>query len=223
MKKKIVVTLSIIIIIIIIIALAIMVFMGKVDEPVVLEEIVVEESDVDVLYNKLKGTCVSIQTDRLSGQGNVLSIDGNEVKFVTARHVVEYADKIVVRFQGEVIGDVEVDYLSEQYDFAIVRLQLEKIPEGMVSVEFPSQKLLYEDSMVILPLTDKYVLGNVIELEGYFPEFNSHLNRHLMVVKPGMSGAGIFDEFGYYEGVVVGGLEEESVSLPCNVIMEVYK
>ena len=186
----------------------------------VVEEVVDEESDMDGLYNDVKGTCVSLQTSKLSGQGNVLSIVGSEVRVITARHVVEYADSVSVSFENEVIGNGVVDYLSDQYDFAIVRLDVDEIPSRMSVVEFPEQKLLYEESVVMLPMFDKYVIGNVVELEGYFPEFNSNLNRHQMVVEPGMSGAGIFDVFGYYEGILVGGQEDESVSLPYDVILE---
>lgn len=179
---------------------------------------------IENLYDETIATCVNIRTDKHFGCGNVIEISDDSVYIATAKHIVEYEDSFEVDFQGDKIGIAKVIYTSPQLDYVIGCIKSDDIPEDLETVKYPDQELLYEESYIFLPFFKEgngknYLEGNIIALDEYFPEFNSNLNRHKLEVEKGMSGAGVFDMFGYYQGMVVGGYEAESVSIPSEEIV----
>ena len=62
------------------------------------------------------------------------------------------------------------------------------------------------------------VIGTILATDEYHPEFHSFMTRCSGSVQAGMSGTGVFDQYGNYLGMISGAKEEEFVFLPVEIM-----
>ena len=62
--------------------------------------------------------------------------------------------------------------------------------------------------------------GMVADPWYYFDEFGSYMIYNYCKAKAGMSGGGTYDEHGHCVGMITGGHDEETASLPVQNILE---
>ncbi|OGO87003.1 MAG: hypothetical protein A2Y15_07485 [Clostridiales bacterium GWF2_36_10] len=82
-------------------------------------------SDLTVLYNKIKNSCVSIQTDVALGSGFVVTEDGY---VITNHHVINDAKEITVVFYDNTKYTAELIGSDEVRDIAVLKIEGEFTP-----------------------------------------------------------------------------------------------
>ncbi|MFI3201103.1 MAG: serine protease [Eubacteriales bacterium] len=177
-------------------------------------------------YEEVLDTCVTIRCGGYRGEGSILLIEESTLYVVSVKHLLANDTHVEISFYDGYTMVGEVVYLSEQYDFGFVCIQgVEEDWNGYTAVRFPKEDLLtYSHYIVVATLNgrerEESLVGSVLDPNKFFPEFNSFMIHHYCVVEPGMSGSGVFNELGEYQGLLVGGLEQESVSLSYGRIEE---
>ncbi|NLL80026.1 MAG: trypsin-like peptidase domain-containing protein [Clostridiales bacterium] len=71
--------------------------------------------------------------------------------------------------------------------------------------------------------TTLFVTGSVIDKSWFLEDFGMEMLYLDGMVKPGMSGGGIFDAHGHYVGMLTGGTREECAGVPFPVIKKIYE
>lgn len=179
-------------------------------------------------YEEMLNTCVTIQCGGYRGEGSIFMIEEDAVYVVSVKHLLEKDSVAEVTFYDGISLQGEVAYLSEQYDFGFVKIEggdQEWSQYGVVALPTENQ-LTYSHYVVIASLNgqdrEETLVGTVLDPNKFFPEFNSFLIHHYCLVEPGMSGSGVFNENGEYQGILLGGLEQESVSLSYEYLKEEF-
>lgn len=186
----------------------------------------------DELWDFIAPTSVKIESSSTIGRGSIFLIDNKHILVASNQHVLVYAnDPTILFFDGTSAPGIVVG-ISEQSDFAIVEVNIEDVPSTLLKRLYCVT--LYQED-VIFPETRVYVfslfeeiafeklIGMVKNHWEYHPEFHSFMGRAEGVATNGMSGAGVFNENGYYVGMLSGGKDEEFVFLPIEIIEEEWK
>ncbi len=78
----------------------------------------------------IRPSCVQVRSGNEVGSGNIFSIDNDNVKIITAKHVVknydEEKDHLVIFFSG-VMKDFSLDYVSDTLDLAIISIKTNEL------------------------------------------------------------------------------------------------
>jgi len=172
------------------------------------------------LWEYITPMAVKIESSSAIGSGSIFIIDQERILIASNMHVLIYAsDPTIFFFDGTKAPGKVVD-VSEQIDLAFVEVQLEDVPISIQNklscVTFFEKEVLFPDTKVFVysPYeedTYKKCIGVVKNYWEYHPEFHSFMGRAKGLATNGMSGSGVFNEEGYYVGMLSGGKEEEFV------------
>lgn len=180
-------------------------------------------------YEEVLNTCVTIRCGGYRGEGSIFFIEEEVMYIVSVKHLLKNDTIAEITTYDGIVLQGEVVYLSQQYDFGFVRIvdiDEELNTCGVVTLPVKNQ-LTYSHYLVIATINgqgrEETLVGTVLDPNKFFPEFNSFLIHHYCLVEPGMSGSGVFNEKGEYQGILVGGLEQESVSLSYEYVKEEFE
>ena len=178
-------------------------------------------------------TSVSIKAGNYMGCGSIIYMSEEEIILVSCKHLLQYGYDIEVTFFDDTQVFGVVTYLSDQYDVAFAKIKTDQIPPSTLvdlrylHVDKDRVSTLKEgDGMFLIGFeAGGYLtrIGKVVNPSEYFVEFNSFMMRNQCAGEAGMSGGGTFDVNGNYLGLLVGGILEDTATLPYEIIMEEYQ
>ncbi|MEG1877903.1 MAG: serine protease [Lachnospiraceae bacterium] len=187
-------------------------------------------------YEAVHASIVKLNFGEIYGSGAILRMTEDKILIVTCRHLLEYApltNKISVHFNDDTSLQGNVTYLSDQYDLGFVEVPIAQVSIDILrelrQVALPPQGYTTKAGMRMFHVGSVGGVGKqwktgVIENPWqFFPEFNSFMMHNACEGKPGMSGGGVFDAYGHYIGMICGGLEQETASLPWSIIQAEMK
>lgn len=204
------------------------------------------QGDSQQAYENTLCSCVRIQVEGHYGSGSIYKMLENEIIIVTNRHVLQYwnEDSYVTFFNGAVSGGILLG-VSDEADLGFVSIptanfsyeELLKYRNVRIPVEISINQHRNTDAEVIpeggkIFFTDMAsdwrtpvkVEGEVIHPMLYLEDFQMEMLYGTGNVVPGMSGCGVFDDFGYYVGMLTGGtLQGEIAAVPVEVVEREYE
>ncbi len=188
-----------------------------------------------MLQEIVKGTIVQIQMNQVSGSGVIWRQEEEKLVIVTAAHVLaEDSGFVQITFADDY--EVEsVEYSIEtSSDVAFVYVPMEKITQAhmsqycLVNVNKDKYDEIQNGDIVIVcgsvsePGGEAYE-GTLIENWIWVEDFNQYMMLARMVAEAGMSGGAVFDEEGYFLGILCGVNEnDEAAILPLIIIESAY-
>ena len=197
------------------------------------------ESEIETEYispDEMMERCVvQIVADGLIGSGVVYEITEEKVCIVTAAHVLEETKgDVFVCFPGDVvIGSTEI-YCADRMDLAFVWLDkilfdkkdLEKVYLTKKNKEIVNRIEKDADVVMIGSATGpakQYYKGSIKDPYTYIEQ----LKHYMMLINgecdPGMSGGGVFNEEGYFLGIICESSSAgATVVIPDHVISSVF-
>lgn len=188
-----------------------------------------------MLQEIVKGTIVQIQMNQVSGSGVIWRQEEEKLVIVTAAHVLaEDSGFVQITFaDGYEVESVEYS-IETSSDVAFVYVPMEKIAQAhmsqycLVNVNKDKYDEIQNGDIVIVcgsvsePGGDAYE-GTLIENWIWVEDFNQYMMLAKMVAEAGMSGGAVFDEEGYFLGILCGVNEnDEAAILPLIIIESAY-
>ena len=176
---------------------------------------------------------VRIQDGNYYGNGSILSKEDHTLIIITTKHLLENNDQPIVTFYNGETVSADILYVSETHDIGFIVVSTNNILEDTLAsiccIQYNQrtyQKLKQDDTMQygVLNEDNSFAMkkGTVGNPSWYVEEFNDYMIYNYCEAIPGMSGCGTFDQNGNYIGMLIGGLYNESASLPMPVIMQIY-
>lgn len=174
---------------------------------------------------------VKLQTGSFCGSGIILEVRKDSLLIASNRHQLQSREFSAVKlYNGEVVSGRCV-FLSETYDLGFLEadisaLSYEKRGElRAVTLSEPCEDALKHGTpMFFVGSTDGVACniyeGTIADPWYYFDEFGSYMIYNYCKAKAGMSGGGTYDEHGHCIGMITGGVDEETASLPIQFIRE---
>lgn len=177
---------------------------------------------------------VGIETGIYVGSGVILQINEQGVYIISSKHVLKNEDVAEITFYDEFKTKGNIIAVSGQYDMAIIQVPLENIDTfslkklRQVNIDVAAyENMKNGDSMFTLGSTDgvaqNFYRGTIEDTWEFVEQFNTYMLHSNCYAKAGMSGGGTFDAYGNYIGIITGGLDDESVSVPLPTIIEQYE
>ena len=194
-----------------------------------------KEKDAGKAFSNVLCSCVSVQVKDHYGSGSIYKMLEKEILIVTNRHVLEYwnEDSYVTFFNGRIakgtvlgvsdhsdVGFLSVSTEAFSYD-ELLRFRNIRLPDtgqadegdGIFAVDLTSEQNA--------PVRKE---GKILSSSVFLEEFQEEMLYAKGDAHPGMSGCGIFDEFGNYLGMLTGGnLQGEIAAVPVGTIRKVYE
>lgn len=188
-----------------------------------------EPNTVESLWDTLQFQTVMIQGDNIFGNGSIYRIDQEHLYIVTNDHLSIYVmNPIVYFFDGTSAVAINTEN-SEQLDMGILEVNIEDISkdtfEQLTCVSF-SETIEPSAGMEVYGIgstdgnVESKLIGTILAINEYHPEFHSFMTRCSGNVRAGMSGTGVFDQHGNYMGMISGAKDEEFVFLPVEIMKE---
>ena len=176
-------------------------------------------------------TVVQLRTGNLLGSGMILEIGEDTALIVSNRHQLAGQEFSVVRFYNGAEVSGRRIYLSGEYDLGFVLADISQISFERrsqlrnVSIKGSCNEKLERGTEIFLVGSTDGVACNICEGMVadpwyYFDEFGSYMIYNYCKAKAGMSGGGTYDEHGHCVGMITGGHDEETASLPVQNILE---
>lgn len=189
-----------------------------------------DNGDMSQSVRDVMPAIVQIRVGNFWGSGVILEIGEDDLLLVTNRHVLDHpSDMAYVRFYSGASGASRDMVCSDRYDLGFIRMDIsdwsyeERRKLRFVNTDSEEQ-LGRGDDIFLVGSTDgvacNVYVGTVADPWYYFEEFGSHMIYNYCKAKGGMSGGGTFDEHGHYVGMVTGGYDDETASLPLATILE---
>lgn len=199
------------------------------------------QMDEQELLDKICPAVVRLENGELYGSGIIWKMEEDTIWILTNQHLLEGENPDAVNrgtdLQPEVIfwdgirGIAEIAVLSEIYDFAVLRVNLETLgyytAERYYAVRYDETSfgnLKPGDDIFMLGSAD-YPAGNLYygtigNCSVYMEDFDTEMMWAYCEVKPGMSGSGVFDVRGNLIGIVCAGNDrKEAAVLPLDKIL----
>lgn len=187
--------------------------------------------DVSQSIQNVMPSIVQIRTGNLLASGIILEVGEDTLLIASNRHQLgQHVYSTVSLYNGSQVSARRV-YLSERYDVGflladISQLSYEKraLLRSVAIQESCNEQLSRGSEIFMVGSTDGVACniseGIVADPWYYFDEFGSHMLYNYCKAKPGMSGGGTFDVHGHCVGMITGGYEGETASLPMGCILE---
>jgi len=174
---------------------------------------------------------VQIRTGNLLGSGMILEVGEDTALIVSNRHQLAGQEFSVIKmYNGAEVSGRRL-YLSSEYDLGFVMADISRLSYESrgrlrsISVSGSCNERLDRGTEIFLVGSTDGVACNIYE--GivadplyYFDEFGSYMIYNYCKAKAGMSGGGTFDEHGHCVGMITGGHDDETASLPVQNILE---
>lgn len=204
------------------------------------------QKDPGQAYENILCSCVRVQVEGHYGSGSIYKMLENEIIIVTNRHVLQYwnEDSSVTFFNGAVstgnlaglsdeadLGFVSIPAGNFTYE-ELLKYRNVRIPGGLTDNRQTNrnEEMISEGSgMFFVDMASEWrnpvkVEGEVIHPMQYLEDFQMEMLYGKGNVVPGMSGCGVFDDYGNYVGMLTGGtLQGEIAAVPVRVIEKEYK
>ncbi len=193
------------------------------------------KEDVDVAVKANRWSIVSLQAGNRNGSGVVYEISHGQVYIITAAHVLEDAETIFVTFPDGSVADAgSLGSLDpEDVDFALIRLELGQLAWGTrrrlravcTSVSRYKDLRQYDRTINCGAATDGSLVAysGQVGSAGWQADEGGLLLYQYCRADAGMSGGASLDGFGYFQGMILGGNGQESVSLPLPEVQAAYE
>lgn len=198
--------------------------------------VLTEENQAKACENML-GSAVRIQGDGYCGSGSVYEIGSDEIIIVTNRHVAERFDgeSCVSFFYGGECRGIVLG-CSDTADIGFISVD----PEGLKKEEkerlreVGKRESAYENlnknsRFFIVDIASdlsnpEIYQGAVVEKEKFIPEYGTVMLYGDGSAVPGMSGSGIFDDYGNYIGTLSGATDRyEIAGVPLPAVIAEYE
>ncbi len=177
---------------------------------------------------------VQIRTGRYLGSGMILEVRENTLLIVSNRHQLQSQEFSLIRFYNGVEVSARRIYLSDTCDLGFVLADISAVPYekrsafcAITARESCEGGLSRGTEMFVVGSTDGVACniyeGTVADPWYYFEEFGSYMIYNDCRAKAGMSGGGTFDAHGHCIGMITGGFEDETASLPMQFIREEWE
>ena len=178
-------------------------------------------------------TAVRIRIGGYLGSGSIFKISKESMTILASRHLLMCDSVGEITFINEVKVDGRVTFLSNEYDMGFMEIPMEQLPlsllEQVKQVSYPIKEMrtiTYGTEIFLLGSLDgvakNITSGSVLEPNQYFEEFQQSLIHCYGEAQPGMSGCGLFDFYGNFYGILVGGLKQETACLSIDHIEEEF-
>ena len=190
-----------------------------------------ENGDMAQSVQNVLPSVVKLQTGNFSGSGIILEVRKESLLIASNRHQIQSREFSTVKlYNGESVSGRCV-FLSDTYDLGfleadISRLSYERRKElrCIALSETCGDALTRGTPMFFVGSTDGVACniyeGTIADPWYYFDEFGSYMIYNYCKAKAGMSGGGTYDEHGHCIGMITGGADEETASLPMQSILE---
>lgn len=204
--------------------------------PIIYADDPINENMAGMLQDAAKGVIVQIHMSQVGGSGVIWKVNGERLVIVTAAHVLaENAEQVQITF-ADGYQVVSSEYVIESSaDVAFVNVALEDIPQEhlcgyyVANVdkskydEMASGDIVIAMGSVSEPGGEAYE-GTLTETWIWVEDFQQYMMIAKLIADAGMSGGGVFDEEGYFLGILCGVNEEnEAAILPIVIIESVYQ
>ena len=188
-----------------------------------------------MLQEILAGTAVQLNAGSVFGSGVVLVLNEEEAVIVTARHVVEQSDEVSILFSdGSSVQSTDIRK-SDCADAAFIRVSTAGLGEDAINAcrqvivnkeEFDA--LAEDGGIVVMGSVDGTASnayeGILLNPWVYMEDFEQYMMLARTWAFPGMSGGGVFDQKGYFIGILCGGNDENEIAvLPLSIILSEYE
>ena len=197
---------------------------------------VLKQPNLQQAYENVWQTTVKIQGEHYFASGSIWKITQDQIVIVTNKHVLEYYDEnsVILFFNGRVekgeklgaaaqidAGFLTVDTSLFSYEELLQMRSVRPVVLAWEQVEAGTEFFLID--MVSDVYAPKCYEGTVLEKLGHIEEWNEDMMLGAAYGRPGMSGSGVFDDYGNYIGMLTGGTGENQIaSLPVNKVIEAY-
>lgn len=193
-----------------------------------------DNGDMSQSIRNVLPTVVQIRTGNFLGSGIILEVGEDTLLIASNRHQLQSQEVSLFRlYNGAEVSGRRI-YLSDTYDLGfaladISTLSFEKRAQlrSVSMQESCESRLKRGTAMFVVGSTDGVACniyeGTVADPLYYFDEFGSYMIYNYCKAKAGMSGGGTYDEHGHCIGMITGGLEEETASLPVRYIREEWE
>ena len=202
------------------------------------ENFTVEHPDdtniADLLQKSASETMVQLKADTLYGSGIIYKMNEEFVVIVTAAHVIENAENIQVLFVDGTTVMCSNGMTSSTADVGFLILETTSLPkECLETCKYVStdkerfDELQAGDGIIVMgsivDVAANAYEGEILDPWIYVEDFQQYMMIGKTHALSGMSGGGIFDQKGYFIGILCGGNEENHIAiLPLSIIVTEY-
>ena len=176
---------------------------------------------------------VNIYAGIKNGRGFIIRVEDDYLDIITSKHLVSENNIVTIEFGNKGRTEGEAVYYYREIDAAVIRVKREDFEhdlKGATAIE-PLSKGEYDsiplNKKVLFTLTffdtDQEVSeGNWYSSHEYIAELGYEAGIFLGEVKPGMSGAALFDEEDKLVGMIIASNDLKGAIIPSYEIMEEY-
>jgi len=193
-----------------------------------------DSGDLSQSIRNVLPTVVQVQTGNLLGSGIILEMREEEVLVASNRHQLGGQEFSVIRFYNGAQVSGRLIYLSQTYDLGFALADISSLPYEerarlrAVTMEGACERgLCRGKEMFLVGSTDGVACniyeGTIADPLYYFEEFGSYMIYSHCFAKAGMSGGGTYDGHGHCIGMITGGYESDTASLPADNIREEWE
>ncbi|MDD3659853.1 MAG: serine protease [Lachnospiraceae bacterium] len=177
----------------------------------------------------VRSSAVRIEAGNFNGSGSIFELNDSKIIIVSCRHLLQFDETPSVIFGDSYTTEGNVVYLSEQADLGFIEINPNSLPiqtirsckrvvkRGSETQQVIDHTKIFHIGSGSQAIEDTFI-GTVLDPWKFFPEFNTFMIHGKCYGEPGMSGGGTFDLKGHYLGMILGGNDEETASLPLSLI-----
>ena len=187
------------------------------------------ENLAGMLQEHASGVVVRIKTDRLIGSGIIWTMNSDYITVITAAHVLDGADLLEITFiDGVSIRDNEAHSWKwsccEDTDLAFIQIPISEVSDETleecryVAVDTEIfDGMTAGDRILVIGSTDAVAAnayeGTLTEAWIYMEDYQQYMMLGKTYAKPGMSGGGVFNQQGYFVGILSGADEDGNLAV----------
>lgn len=187
------------------------------------------ENLAGMLQDNASGVVVRIKTDRLIGSGIIWAMNSEYMTVITAAHVLSEANLLEITFiDGVSIRDNEAHswkwHCCEDTDLAFIQIPISEVSDDTLEEcrYVAVDKEIFDaittgDRILVIGSTDAVAAnayeGTLTEAWIYMEDYQQYMMLGKTYAKPGMSGGGVFNDQGYFVGILSGADEDGNLAV----------